>query len=659
MNIMEKLKSNSKLHSIRALFLHMLCVSALITVICQMLQCRSALSGIAFIFAGTYQFIMNVLILLVTHCIAFFFKRRLAVCNLISVMWLVFGIANFIVTLKRPSPITAIDFVILPTTIDVLPHYLDLWQMILIGVSAAIIITLSVFAVKRARLLPRRFPECCVPFAVSALLLGVFIHGGKVAERGRIEFADPKKAYDENGVVYAFASTVFDKGIPTPEDYSGSSVKEIVEKYKAEKRETENLPNILFVQLESFLDVENYAKYTFTKDPTPNFHRITEKYGEKGLIVPSYGGGTVNTEFEVLTGMDLDFFGAVEYPYNTILTDRCCESLPSLLRPYGYTSHAVHDHTGVFYGRDRVYPNLGFDTFTPLEYMQYETNELGWAKDVYLLPCIKDCIESTSGSDFVFAVTVEGHGLYDENEDSEDEYGILSSADITEETEREALLFEDYCRHISETDLFIGELYDYVTSSEEKFIVVLYGDHLPSLEFASDAYRFRSDYATQYTVFTNYKEFDNYPEEDTLEASLLSSTILDYLGIDSGIISLINRAPDSPSHDSDLCEIQYDMLYGDGYSLGYFDLEKNDMRFGVKDITIESVTYENGYLNVRGEGFTKASEICVNGWSKETEFIDSTELLCKCTVPEEGSEIKVCQKAVDGSNLGEVITEYK
>ena len=35
------------------------------------------------------------------------------------------------------------------------------------------------------------------------------------------------------------------------------------------------------------------------------------------LKVPSVGAGTANTEFEVLTGMNLRYFGPGEYPYKT------------------------------------------------------------------------------------------------------------------------------------------------------------------------------------------------------------------------------------------------------------------------------------------------------------------------------------------------------
>ena len=89
----------------------------------------------------------------------------------------------------------------------------------------------------------------------------------------------------------------------------------------------------------------------------------------------------MNSEFEVLTGMNIDDFGIGEYPYKTIVKETACESLAYDLKPYGYQAFAIHNNTGDFYDRNLVYPNLGFDTFTSVEYMWPDNyTPMGWAK---------------------------------------------------------------------------------------------------------------------------------------------------------------------------------------------------------------------------------------------------------------------------------------
>ena len=73
------------------------------------------------------------------------------------------------------------------------------------------------------------------------------------------------------------------------------------------------------------------------------------------------GAGTANTEFEILTGMTLDYFGAGEYPYKTVLQDETCESMAYNLRELGYRTGVLHNNTGSFYSRNKVFANLGFD----------------------------------------------------------------------------------------------------------------------------------------------------------------------------------------------------------------------------------------------------------------------------------------------------------
>ena len=96
-------------------------------------------------------------------------------------------------------------------------------------------------------------------------------------------------------------------------------------------------PNVVFVQLESFFDVDALEDASFSTDPIPVFRELMETCPHGQLRVPSVGGGTANTEFEVLTGMNLDYFAAGEFPYNTILKDTSCETVCFNLKELGYT----------------------------------------------------------------------------------------------------------------------------------------------------------------------------------------------------------------------------------------------------------------------------------------------------------------------------------
>ncbi|MBK5262794.1 MAG: LTA synthase family protein [Peptostreptococcaceae bacterium] len=127
--------------------------------------------------------------------------------------------------------------------------------------------------------------------------------------------------------------------------------------------------NIIMVQLESFFDPTTLKDVTFSGDPIPNFRKLQESGSSGYITVPSVGAGTANTEFEVMSGMNTRLFGPGEYPYKSVLKDKTTETMAYDLKNPGYSTHAIHNHRGDFYGRNIVFPNLGFDTFTPVEYM--------------------------------------------------------------------------------------------------------------------------------------------------------------------------------------------------------------------------------------------------------------------------------------------------
>lgn len=634
-------------------------MAMIIVITVQSMECLSFWGGIGFLFKNTYFFILNFLIVYVTLSLSFFIKKRITLLYLISLLWLILGFSNFLLIMHRPMPLSAIDFVIMSTTKDIIPHYMSAFHIFLcvIGVISAIAI-FTVWFIKGKKY-ETTLKQAILPFVFSAIMLTTFLIGGSAAGNLNISYNDVKLAYNEHGFIYCFTSSLFAKGIPKPNDYSLNDIQLISDKYKDIKSDSTVTPNILVIQLESFFDTAKYSKYTLNKDPIPNFHRICNEFGTGSLVVPSNGGGTVNTEFEILTGMNLEYFGTIEYPYTTVLKNTSCESAAFLLDSYNYTSHAIHNHTGVFYSRNQAYPNLGFDYFTSSEFMQYEKAESGWAKDEVIFPSIVESLQRTEGNDFIFAVTVQGHGAYLDEDNPDIPYKILGREEFDAGDFKNACMYEYYCNILSETDAVIGQLYDFVMNSDEEFVVILYGDHLPSLDFDSSLYEYNSDYMTSYTMFTNIPEKFNYEFSDNLPAYRLMSSVFEELGIDSGLINIINRNHESSSYESDHKQIQYDMLYGNGYSYEDGPYKRKNTEFGYNQIIINSATYSDGFLTVKGENFTKDSEININGRERETAFVDSNTVVCSCSKLKDDDIISVCQTAVDGTKLYETVLKAK
>ena len=132
---------------------------------------------------------------------------------------------------------------------------------------------------------------------------------------------------------------------------------------------TKERPNIIFLQLESLFDPQLLKDVEFSGTVLPKLEWLYKSYPSGFLSVPSVGAGTANTEFEIISGMNLDDFGPGEYPYKTKLKNQVCESAATAFSAFGYGTHAIHNNGGNFYSRAKVFNNIGFDSFTSKEFM--------------------------------------------------------------------------------------------------------------------------------------------------------------------------------------------------------------------------------------------------------------------------------------------------
>jgi len=409
-------------------------------------------------------------------------------------------------------------------------------------------------------------------------------------------------------------------------------------------------PNIIMVQLESFFDVNRLKDISFSTNPVPHFSELRETAVSGLLTVPVIGAGTVNTEFEVISGMSIEFFGTGEYPYKTVLRDTVSPSICYDLEKNGYTSHAIHNNTGTFYGRDEVYPNLGFDTFTSMEYMDnLRVNQLGWVKDSVLTGEILDALDSTSGCDFVYTVSVQPHGRYPDS----GEFDMPIMASGLEDVGRQ-VQFQYYASQIYETDNFVDSLIKALDARGEPYIVVFFGDHLPSLSIENEELSEGTILQTEYVICTNT---DYHTESEDICAYQLSAKVLEMAGLPGGVVAALHQSRSEYESNEEYLQklelLEYDLLYGDREVLGgEMPYARKDMKMGVKEIKIVSCKLTEEGLYVKGENLTDASRIYVNGEElDDTVRAERDVLFAPEAEIEPGDQISIGQQASNGQVL--------
>jgi len=591
-------------------------------------------------------FLYNAFMIFVTFSIVYLFKRRIFVRMIIGAIWVILGIANGYILLKRVTPFNAQDLKIAGDGIALINNYCNGFEVVVIAVGA---VALLIWLIS----MWRRGGQYAGKIHHIAALIGIIVCGvlytfvTNIAIDKRVVstyFGNIAFAYEDYGLPYCFSASLFNTGISEPNGYTKKAMAKIDKdgelNQTATSRSSDELPNIIVVQLESYFDVANAEFFTTSEDACPNLHNLYQNYSNGYFKVPSVGAGTANTEFEVLTGMNLRYFGPGEYPYKTYSKKHPTESAATALASLGYGTHALHDNTGNFYSRANVFNNMGFDTFTSKEFMNVlQTTENGWAKDEILTHHIMEAMDTTKQEDFVFTVSVQGHGNYPEIQ-------VIENPKIkVEGIEDEALKnkWEYYVNQVYEMDQFVGDLIKAVEERNEPSVVVFYGDHLPTMGLKAE------DLKSRYLYNTNYVIWDNIglqKHDKNIPAYQLMSEVLNRLDIHSGtVFNYHQQRKGTKNYLSDLELLQYDILYGKQYVYnGKAPITEGHMVMGIRNVSLSSIVPQlNSGYSLYGENFTKYSRVYVNGEKQKSSFLNNTRINLSETELKDGDVIQVGQ----------------
>ncbi len=609
-------------------------VPLLVTVIIEILNRRSFIKCLKFMFGSPLAFIANAGIIFFTFSFVLLLRKRYFGIMTIAVVWLACGITNFILKSYRETPFTASDFRNIDSALKLFDKYLSVTSiLLLIAAFMVVIIIIGIIFIKSPKFAPKiNYIRNMFFVAIAAILCYFSLIVASFFGQISTKFSNLTNAYFEYGFTYCFCNSLFNTGVDKPSDYSEDtieSIKETVESTETVNEDEVSTPNIIFLQLESFFDVTLVEGLEVSQDPIPNFRALLEEYPSGYLNVNNVGYGTANTEFEIMTGMNLEDFGPGEFPFKTILRTTTCESIAYNLKEYGYATHAMHNNTATFYSRYKVFANLGFDDYESSETMVItEYTPLGWAKDSVLTGEIEDVLTSTDTQDLIYCISVQGHGAYPVTQTLEDPVITVDGID-----EDRYYQFEYYANMIYEMDQFIAELIDMLESIDEDTILVMYGDHLPSLGITEDDIPC-SIYQTQYVIWNN---FDLDLDDADIETYQLASRILEALNMDAGIINKFHQVyadGDETTYLTNLKTLEYDILYGEKYVYGGTNpYVATDIVFGLKDIIIGDVYVDEelGKIVVSGSGFTTSCYVYINEEEYETEFVDENTLTIELT----------------------------
>ena len=276
--------------------------------------------------------------------------------------------------------------------------------------------------------------------------------------------------------------------------------------------------------------------------------------GAKMILTDIFPGGMEKTKAELERDFGTEVF--------TYVADGAKEEQVDVYK------RQIHNNEATFYDRNHVFAQLGFDTFTPIEYMNnIERNPTGWCRDKILTKEIIKTLDSTPGPDYIYTISVQGHGKYPD--------------------------FEYYCSQIAEMDDFIRSLVNTMRTRQEPIVLVMSGDHLPSFEWSEEEMENGSLYQTEYVVWNNM----NLPKEKKdVEAYQLAAHVLDLLDIHEGTMMrfhqkyLNGQQKDEEAYLTAMKALEYDILYGNREIYGgETPYQTTDLKMGIDPVTIDQI----------------------------------------------------------------------
>ena len=627
-------------------------LACFITFVVEVISRRNLLSAVSFVNKHTLAYLYNAFIVFASLSLVYLSKCRAQLRLLITGLWIFLGTVNGIILSNRVTPFSYTDFKMLPDLFAMqnTNYFTAEEATIVVSIVVSFIVFLVLFFIKGPKYQGKRH-HVLSPVAIAALLIIGIPVTTQAAQNSNIiasYFANIAQGYSDYGFVYGFSTSVVGRGMSKPDGYSKDSVEAIESQVNASKETTtvssDTEPNIICILLESFIDPYDVNFLQMSEDPIPTFHSLEENYSTGYLTVPVVGAGTANTEFEMLTGMSIQYFGTGEYPYKTILKQDDCpsvESIASDLSKIGYGTHVVHNNTATFYSRNNAFSKMGFDTFTSKELMNITeyTPSGSWPTDKVLVNETVKAMDATENqSDFVYTITVGSHGDYPAEKIIENPQITVTGAPDEASNNQ----WEYYVNMIHNTDNFIKELIDAVSKRDENTIIVMFGDHLPTMGLEDSDMKSGDIFKTKYATWNN---FGLAKEDADLKAYQLLAHVTDQVGIHEGtIFSYTQTQADSSTYENGLEQLQYDLLYGERYAYNGNDLyPATDLVMDVEDVNVNSVRKNrlNNTLAVYGSNFTKNAKIFVNGEKVATTYLTSGIITTSLSNVNDGDVISV------------------
>ncbi len=317
-----------------------------------------------------------------------------------------------------------------------------------------------------------------------------------------------KTNYRSNGFVGGFLFNMPVDAMAKPKGYDAQEMADLAARYErvaarinAGRTGSLDDTNVVLVLSESFSDPTDLKGFELDRDPIPRTRARMAGTTSGHMLAQMYGGGTANMEFETLTGQSLGLFRPqMLSPYQMLVPAQ--PNYPSAVgwfRGQGHDVLAVHPYRVGMYKREQVYERFGFEDFVHDTTIREDAtiDDNPYISDHSAFDEVLAQIGEHDRPLMVNLVTMQNHIPVDDN--YRDPVGVTGAHG------GEAKRIGQYARGLEHTDEALEEFLGALEKSDEKTIVLFYGDHLPGIYGSSvkHANKGLSLYRTPFFIWSN------------------------------------------------------------------------------------------------------------------------------------------------------------
>ena len=520
--------------------------------------------GLLLLVRQPFAFLLNTMLFgAIAYFLLAIFRNQKLVLGAMSLISILIGLGTKLKIDFRGVGLNVLDFLILKEAGEMTNNLSESFIIQAVLYSSLILI-LSLFLILNMpviRLNPKFRKNGILAFVLLSLFLYFFGPYTITIKSAGIK----RKLYiEESGSLYYFAAQIKNTtSLRVPEeDQVRESLAPLLEQVPLNTSTL--MPDVVIIQSESFTDPSVLGLDNFSEDPLPYFRALQSQADSFSISVPSFAGGTANSEFEVITGMSTIFYPSDATVFSNYLV-KPTVSVGSILKNNGYSATMLHPFHSTFYRRDNAYRLLGFDTFYGLEYLagtkvvtedtRYWDAVDDYMTDEMLYSHVLQELEKDTGSPyrFVMGVSMQNHTPFVAPEGYENAVVYVGGKLENTKTLR---IYNTYLSSLKASDDALEDFISVLAARKRPTLLLFYGDHYPKVNQNGNAYMDlglvddlttpENDYITHVTpafIWSNYERPKGSP--DTLDASLLLARLFSGTGIQTPnylkILSLLSQ----------------------------------------------------------------------------------------------------------------------